>query len=276
MGEVMISLANLVRSYYPQLIEAYASKMSPEHHFAMRALMDCHTPACGEMMFSCDPCQQQKTAFHSCGHRFCPKCQHQANSAWLLRQQQKLLPVNYFMVTFTLPYEIRQWVWHHQRVAYDCLFKAAVDTLNTFAGNDKLLAGKLGLTTVLHTHSRRLDFHPHVHVIVPCGAFDAKHSLWRSKSTKYLFNEGSLAKVFQAKFYECLKQSSIPCPSRLPKKWVVDCQSVGKGESALKYLSRYLYRGVINEKNISKHEHQQVTFRFKDSKTKQSKTITEP
>jgi len=276
MGETMMTLAELVRCYYPQFIEAYGSKMRPEHHFALRAMTDCHTSACGEMTYSCDPCQQQQTAFHSCGHRFCPKCQHQTNSAWLLRQQQKLLPVNYFMVTFTLPFEIRQWVWHHQRIAYGCLFQAAIDTLNTFATHDKSLVGKLGLTAVLHTHSRRLDYHPHIHVIVPAGAFNVKTSRWHTKSVKFLFNEFALAKVFQARFFELLKQSHIQCPNRLPKKWVAQCQQVGKGESALKYLARYLYRGVINENNIICNSKQQVTFRYKDSKIKQWKVITEP
>jgi len=272
----MITLAALVKRYHTQFLEHYGSQLRPEHHFALRAIMDCQTPACGEMTYFCDPCQQHQTAYHSCGHRFCPKCQHQSNSAWLLRQQKKLLPVNYFMVTFTLPYEMRQWVWHHQRAAYACLFKAATETLNTFAKNDKKLTGDLGLTAVLHTHSRRLDYHPHIHVIVPSGAFHAKTASWHTKSAKFLFNEFALAKVFQAKFFALLKKYSIQCPNQCPKKWVVQCQYVGKGESALKYLSRYLYRGVINENNIISHSNQQVSFRFKCSQTKQWKSITEP
>ena len=120
------------------------------------------------MSYRCEPCHQLQTYCHSCSHRFCPRCQHQSNRQWLLRKQQKLLPVNYFMVTFTLPYELRQWVWlHHQRSVYSVLFETAVETLNTFASNDKSLRGKLGMTAVLHTHNRRQDYHPHIHLIVP-------------------------------------------------------------------------------------------------------------
>ena len=271
----MITLAELAREYQPLLLHTFGHLMRPDHHFALRALMDCRTPAYGEMSFRCDPCHQLHTYCHSCGHRFCPRCQHQSNSQWLLRQQQKLLPVHYFMVTFTLPFELRQWVWHHQRIAYTVLFEAAVETINTFAGNDKQLLGKLGMTAVLHTHNRRLDYHPHVHLVVPGGSFNQKTASWHTKIGKYLFNEFNLAKVFRAKFLAALKKKGIQCSERLPRKWVAQCQHVGSGEPALKYLARYLYRGVINESHITRHEQGEVSFRYKESKTKTWKIRTE-
>ena len=272
----MITLAELARYYRESLIQNYGHLMRSEHHFALRALIDCRTPAYGKMSYRCEPCHQRQTWCHSCGHRFCPTCQHQSNSQWLLRQQQKLLPVNYFMVTFTVPYELRQWVWHHQRPCYASLFDAAVETLNTFASNDKQLLGKLGMTAVLHTHNRRLDFHPHVHLIVPAGSFHQNTASWHTKTGDYLFNEFTLAKVFRAKFLTALKKKGIQCPDSLPNKWVAQCQHVGSGEPALKYLARYLYRGVINESNIISHEQGEVSFRYKESKTKIWKTRTEP
>lgn len=171
------------------------------------------------MSYHCEPCHQRQTYCHSCGHRFCPTCQHQSNSEWLRRQQQKLLPVKYYMVTFTLPYEIRNWVWHHQRLIYATLFGAAVETLNAFAGNDKHLAGKLGMTVVLHTHSRRLDFHPHVHVMVPAGSFHKKTNSWHRKTGDYLFNEFNLANVFRAKCLTALNKKTfsvqLACPNNV-------------------------------------------------------------
>ncbi len=276
MGEVMITLAELASHYHQAFIHAYGQLMRPEHHFALRALMDCRTPTYGEMTYRCEPCHQLQTWCHSCGHRFCPKCQHQSNSQWLSRQQQKLLPVNYFMVTFTLPYELRQWAWHHQRSVYSVLFETTVETLNTFACNDKQLRGKLGMTAVLHTNNRRQDYHPHVHLIVPAGSFHARSSNWHTKTGDYLFNEFNLAKVFRAKFLAALKKKGIQCPNSLPEKWVAQCQHVGCGKPALKYLARYLYRGVINENNIIRHEQGKVSFRYKESKTKTWKIRTEP
>jgi hypothetical protein len=276
MGGLMITLAELAKDYRQSLIQVCGHLMRPEHHFALRALIDCRTPAYGEMTYDCDPCHQLQTYCHSCGHRSCPKCQHQSNRQWLARQQQKLLPVNYFMVTFTLPYEIRNWVWHHQRTAYAVLFEVAVETLNTFAGNDKQLTGKLGITAVSHTNTRKQDYHPHVHCVVPAGSFHKKSLSWHTKTGNYLFNEFNLAKVFRAKFLCELKKKGLVCSDNLPDKWVVQCQSVGRGEPALKYLARYLYRGVISESNIIRHEDGQVSFQYQDSKTQNWEVRTEP
>jgi hypothetical protein len=126
---------------------------------------------------------------------------------------------------------------------------------------------------VLHTHARRLDFHPHVHLAMPAAALDADKGLWRTlrKSAKgggYLFNHKALAKVFKAKFLTALAELGLPPPPNLPVKWVVDCKCVGNGEKALVYLGRYLYRGVIQEKDILRCENGQVTYRWRDSKTK--------
>ena len=126
---------------------------------------------------------------------------------------------------------------------------------------------QIGMTMVLHTHNRRLDFHPHIHVVVPGGGMDKRRRQWKKKKGKYLFNQGAMAKVFRARFWAALNGAGLPIPENVPRKWVVDCSRVGKGITALKYLSRYLYRGVISEKNIISNQNGQVTFTYIESKT---------
>ena len=172
------------------------------------------------------------------------------NSLWLDRQQAKLLPVDYFMVTFTLPYELRFLAWDHQVLVYNLLFACASSTLKDFGVNPRYLGANIGMTAVLHTHNRRLEYHPHVHVVVPGGGVDKAKKQWKKKKSKYLFNEFALAKVFRARFLEALTSAGLGIPRSVPKKWVVNCTRAGTGLSALKYLARYLYRGVIGESNI--------------------------
>jgi hypothetical protein len=102
---------------------------------------------------------------------------------------------------------------------------------------------------VLRAHNRRLDFHPHIHVIVPGGGVDKRRRQWKKKKGKYLFNKKAMAKVFRARFLTALNEAGFSIPKRVPEEWVVDCTRVGKGISALKYLSRYLYR-VLSVKKI--------------------------
>jgi hypothetical protein len=177
-----------------------------------------------------------------------------------------------FLVTFTLPAEFRALAWQHQRVLYELIIRSAWETVNTFSGNDRKLRGSAGAVAVLHTHSRRLDFHPHVHLVMPAAAFDQKQRRWRNKEGGYLFNHEALAKVFRAKVLAGVKQAGLMLPSRYPTEWVVDCKEVGTGEKALVYLGRYLYRGVIQEKNILSFSNGRVTFRYQNSETRQFET----
>jgi len=166
-----------------------------------------------------------------------------------------------------LPYELRQLSWQHQKTVYAILFTCAAGTLKDFGLNPKNLGAEIGMSMVLHTHNRKLDYHPHIHVVLPGGGVDKRSQQWINKKGKYLFNQKAVAKVFRARFLAAFIQAGFSIPKKVPEKWVVDCSYVGKGISALKYLSRYLYRGVISEKNIVSNQNGQVTFRYVDSHT---------
>jgi hypothetical protein len=272
----MTSLASILREQQSNLLRDYGARMHTVHHRAIEHILACHTAQCGEIHSHCQTCQRDTVQYCSCGDRFCPACQHSANSDWLARQQQKLLPVHYYLVTFTVPRQLRPFIWHHQRWAYKALFDCAVATLQAFFMRDKKLQGNAGLTAVLHTHARNLDYHPHVHLIVPAGCLNPSHKIWRQKPGKYLFKADNLAKVFRAKCIHALTQAGYRLPDQCPKKWNADCEHVGSGHSALTYLARYLYRGVISENNILSYQQGMVTFRYKNSTTKQYQRITEP
>jgi hypothetical protein len=155
--------------------------------------------------------------------------------------------------------------------------QCAWQTLLTFSRNDKQLQGTPGAVAVLHTHSRRLDYHPHVHVVMPAAALDTDKKRWRTKTgQRYRFNHKALAKVFRAKLLAALTEAGMTLPGSHPRQWVVDCKHVGSGEKALVYLGRYVYRGVLQEKDILACDHGQVTFRYRNSQTRRSETRTLP
>jgi hypothetical protein len=141
------------------------------------------------------------------------------------------------------------------------LFACAVSTLKDFGLNHKHLGADMGMTAVLHTQSRRLDYHPHLHVIVPGGGIDPGRRQWKKVKSKYLFPEKNLAKVFRARLLAALSQAGFRVPAGAPDQWVVDCAHVGRGLPALQYLSRDLSRCVIAEKNFLSCQDKQVNFR---------------
>ena len=262
-----MKLASIINQYYDLFMIKYGNTALPGHLKALNAIRRCRTPDSGELYVRCTKCNHGEWRPLSCGHRSCPQCQNHKASQWIDRQQDKLLPVPYFMVTFTLPYELRSLVWYNQKILFSILFICVSSTLKDFGLNPKNLGAEIGMTMVLHTHNRRLDFHPHIHAIVPGGGVDKKRRQWKKKKGKYLFNQDAMSKVFRARFLAALNKAGLSIPKRVPNKWVVDCAHVGKGISALKYLSGYLYRGVISEKNIVSNKNGQITFKYIESKT---------
>ena len=219
----MILLSQLIDHYQKDLERTHGHEMLPSHHQALRAMKSCRREGSDHMILECKPCATKFRVPHSCGHRSCPHCQHHDSQQWITRQSAKLLPVTYFMITFTVPAQL------------------------------------------LHTHNRKLECHPHVHMIVPAGVVDKKTGHWRYKAEKYLFPALNLAKVFRAKIFAGIKALGLKAKETLPEEWVVHCKAVGRGDQALIYLGRYLYRGVISEKNILSDCQGIISFRIKDN-----------
>lgn len=273
-----MKLAPILKKYRPRFEAKYQQQLLPSHRRAMDAILRCRTAESGEMHYHCAPCEQRETLYHSCGHRSCPNCQNHEATLWLERQLQKRLPVDYYMVTFTVPRELRQLIWNNQKLCYNALFQAASQTLMEFGGNPRHLGARIGFTAILHTHSRALEIHPHIHAIVPAGGVRQLEGRdqWIGKSNKYLFNGQALAQLFRGKFLALLIDQELPLPSEKDPQWVAHCKAVGRGEKALQYLSRYLYRGVISERNILSEKDGEITFRYTDSETKTTRIRSLP
>lgn len=274
----MILLSSIIQRFEAELLAQYHHSLLSSHLAALAALKECRTSASPSLLAHCSECDHRVLVPHSCGHRSCPHCQNHESQQWLERQLQKQVPGEYFLLTFTLPAALRALAFSQQSTLYSLMIQCAWQTVRSFAHNDQQLQGDPGAIAVLHTHSRRLDYHPHVHLVVPAAAIDAKKRLWRTKKAKgkkgYLFNHKALAKVFRAKLLDAITAEGLALPQRYPQEWVADCKSVGSGEKALVYLGRYLYRGVIQEKDILACENGQVTFRYKNAKTKRTETRT--
>ena len=277
----MIRLATVIETFAADFLAQYRNRLTAEHYRALTALQQCRSDASPMMQVKCTGCDHQKLVPHSCGHRHCPHCQHHESQQWLERQLNKQVPAEYFLLTFTLPAEFRALTWAHQSVVYAALMQCGWETVRTFSQNDKQLHGTPGAIAVLHTNTRQMEFHPHLHLVMPAAALDGKQKRWRTKrrgkaKAGYLFNHTALAKVFRAKMLAAIEAAGLRLPPRHPETWVVDCKSVGNGDKALIYLGRYRYRGVIAEKDIVECGNGQVRFRYRNARSgkRESRTVS--
>ena len=272
-----MKIKDIIGEYRAPFERKYSHVLLPEQLKALYSMLNCRTPECGEMLVECPECGRRDLHPHSCGNRSCPQCQNHESTKWIGRQKSKLLPVKYFLVTFTVPFELRWPAYCNQRMFFESLFAASSEAIKDLAATFRHLDGEVGMTGVLHTNSRRLDIHPHVHFIVPAGALNRKKKLWKKKNGKFLLPREPLAKLFKGKLLAILKEKGIAFPAKVySMKWGVDFQDSGSGEHAIEYLARYLYRGVISEKAIIKNEKGEITFQYKNSDTKQMEKRTLP
>jgi len=210
------------------------------------------------------------------GTPLCPKCQNQQANEWLKEQSELLLPTHHFLVTFTLPEELRALARSHQKTIYNLLFRASSAALQQLAQDPRFVGGRLGMVGVLHTWTRQLLYHPHVHYIVTGGGL-SDDGRWRSSRKDFLVPVKALSPIFRAKFRDALKQTELFAQVPAPvwqKNWVVHSEPVGAGTQAFKYLAPYIFRVAISNRRLEKLQHGQVTFSYKESATDQLKHCT--
>jgi len=277
----MVELAEIFRRYGPDYIDRFGSKILPSHHRAMNDIINCRTEQMGGHLYCCEnsDCEQFIYAYHSCGNRSCPKCGQDKTQRWIEKQHDLLLPTHYFLVTFTLPCELRPIARSNQKVVYDLLFKSSAAALQKLAKDPRFVGGDIGMMGGLHTWQRDMGYHPHVHFVVPGGGLSPDRSKWLPSDTNFFVPVEALSPIFRAKFRDALKKTDLfdSVPAEVwQKDWVVHCKPVGNGNRALKYLAPYIYRVAITNNRIEKLENDLVSLRFKNSDTDQWETKTLP
>ncbi len=207
------------------------------------------------MIYRCRTCAKQHWVGRSCGNRHYPNCQKEKTQAWLDKQTERLLPVQHFVVTFTVPQELRPLLRKYQRAGYEAIFKAGSRTIRTLLRKEKNLGShKPGFFAALHSWGRDLkDYHPHAHFVVPGGGVSPDGTQWLQVKPDRLFHRLPAKQLYKKLFVQELHKaglySKLP-PGVLKLDWVVNIKPVGDGQAVLKYLAPYVYRVAISDNRI--------------------------
>jgi hypothetical protein len=280
-GPARFDIADIVRAHRAGLEEV--RRLSRPQKRVLTDIAQCRTARLGGHLDRCESCGYEHPSYNSCRNRHCPKCQALAQETWIEARRQRMLDVRHFHVVFTLPSELRPLARWAPRVVFEALFHAAQRTLLEF-GRRRLQA-TVGATLVLHTWTRKLEFHPHVHAIVTAGGLGAEGDSWRPASKRFLFSVEAMGKVFRGKVMTALgrayddgaiaripdahdPQAFAALMRRLPKRWNVYAKApFHKGRHVLAYLGRYTHRvGIANSRLLAVSE-RAVTFRTKGQAT---------
>lgn len=271
--------------------------VSFEQRKVMRHLVQCRTAELGGHVDRCDSCGHLRVSYNSCRDRHCPKCQGIQRAEWLHARCDRLLPVPYFHVVFTLPAELNGFFLCNMRLAASLLFKTASATLKQIARDPKHLGADIGFTAILHTWGQNLHFHPHLHCVVTGGGLSPDGSIWIPGRRRYFLPVKVLGKLFRGKFMHALSKcrqsdqlvfagDAEPLSEArewqhlvdnlFAKNWVVYAKPpFGGPEEVFRYLGRYTHRIAISNARLRVFRDGQVTFMVRDyAKTGHKKPLT--
>ena len=259
-----MTLSDLLRRHWPEYVARAggAEKIPAPHWRAVEAVLSCRTPRLGGHVHRCADCGGEHYAYHSCNHRACPRCGAHEQALWAARQQARLLPVPYFMVTFTVPEPMRAFFRRYERIAYTTLFAAASGAVKDLFANPKHFGGDPGFVAVLHTWTRQMAYHPHLHLVVPAVALGNEGcEVIRAKNPDYLLPHHPLAMRYRERFLAHLRDkhpalAAALDPQVTETKWNVNVQSVGRGKTALRYLAAYVAKSAFSERRLAGYDAQ--------------------
>jgi hypothetical protein len=284
---VALRLADIIGEHGAALHAAHGDRLSSAQRRALRDVAACRSAALGGHVYRCGDCGHQQIAYNSCRNRHCPTCRASAPAAWLARQAEHLLPVEYHHVVFTLPAQVHAVAKLNPHTVYDALMQAAAQAVQAVAADPRHLGAEVGLLLVLHTWGQDLDFHPHVHGVVTGGGLACDRTgqvatppRWVSCRAGFFLPVRVLSRVFRGKFLAALRAAfaagrlqgfadaaafSAWAGTLGTMEWVVYSQPpFGGPEVVLKYLSRYTHRVALSDRRLVGLEAGRVTFTAKD------------
>jgi hypothetical protein len=274
----MLEVADIIRLHGAAYAARFGKALGPSQRRALRDLQVCRTAACGGHVQQCAQCGWTVYAYHSCRNRHCPKCHREQTARWLTAQRARLLPCPHYLLTFTLPTELRALARDHAPVVYGLLMQCAAAALQALARDPRYVGGRLGALAVLHTWTRALLYHPHVHLLVTAGGLSPDGTQWlAAQHPAYLVPVQALSVLFRAKLCAALKKAGLLAglpPGVWDKGWVVHCQPAGRGEQVLEYLGRYVFRIALSNSRLEQIQDGQVTFRYRDNRTHVLRRVT--
>jgi hypothetical protein len=283
-----LEVADIFRTYGNAYRESYP--LSTQQRKVMSHIEMCRTAALGGHLDLCDTCGHELPAYNSCRDRHCPKCQSLRQAIWIEQRKQRILPTHCFHVVFTIPHELNALALRNKELIYTILFQTASKTLLELGQDPKRLGATLGITAVLHTWTRDLRFHPHVHCIVTGGGLSPDQKLWvPTKIRRYLFPEAVISSLFRGKFLDAIVQAyhanafdlggsctALKNPAMFEQwkdtlyrtKWVIYAKTpFGGAQQVINYLGRYIHRVAISNQRLLSMDENGVCFLTKGQNT---------
>jgi Putative transposase/Transposase zinc-binding domain len=262
----MTTITDIVSAFAPEYLERYPN-LPASHQKTLSAIQNCRTGHYGHSLYQCQRCGRQHRVHHACGNRHCPQCQQHTTQQWLHHQLEKQLPGPHFLITFTVPEALRPFIRSHQRLAYAAMFKASATAIKRLAREKRFVGTDLpGFTGILHTWGRQLQYHPHIHYIVPGGGLSKDRTTWLPSRDNFFVPVKALSPIYRAVFKEQMAKAGLLeriAPQVWQTAWNVHSQANPNGHTSFKYLAPSVFKVAISNRRIVSLKDRTVTFTYR-------------
>jgi putative transposase/transposase-like zinc-binding protein len=262
----MTTLRDIFTAFAPEYLERYPH-LPTAHRKVISAIQNCRSGHYGQSLYQCSRCGGHHRVHHSCGNRHCPQCQQHKTQQWLHHHLERQLPGPHFLITFTVPETLRPFIRSHQRLAYQAMFKASSQALKRLAHEERFIGTNLpGFTGILHTWGRQLQYHPHIHYIVPGGGLSEDRTTWRPSRANFYVPVKALSPIYRALFKEDRDQAGLLAqidPLVWQTNWNVHSQANPNGHTSFQYLAPYVFKVAISHSRIVALKDRTVTFTYR-------------
>ena len=265
-----VELSDVVRRFGGEYRSRYGQAMLPSHKRALADIEACCTKQLGGRMYQCDDCSESFWVYHCCRNRACPKCHAKQTEQWLAKRQGELLPCDYFHAVATVPSELRGVFKRYQKLMYGLLMRVSAEAVQELCAKKRHLGALPGILSIFHSWNGRLQYHPHVHMLITGGGISSDGERWEPARGEFLVPVMVLSRKIAAKFRAALQKEQPELLATISaavwrREWVSFCKHYGRGnEAVLNYLSRYVFRTAISNARILAMDDTHVTFRWKD------------
>jgi Putative transposase/Transposase zinc-binding domain len=271
----MTTLRDIFTAFAKEYLERYPH-LPPSHRKVISAIQNCQSGHYGHSLYQCQSCGEHHRVNHSCGNRHCPQCQHHKTPQGLHRRLERQLPGPHFLLTCTVPETLRAFIRLHQRLASQALCNASSFALTRLAKDERFIGTDLpGFTGVLHTWGRQLQYHPHIHSIVPGGGLSKDRTPWLPSRDNFFVPVKALSPIYRALFKEDMRRAGLlehidPQVWTIP--WNVHSQAGAKGHTAFTSLAPYVCRVAISNRRLVALKNRTVTFTYRQPGSSRPRT----
>jgi hypothetical protein len=273
----MTTISDIFNAYAPEYLERYPH-LPTAYHKVISAIQNCQTGHYGHSLYACHDCGKQHRVNHSCGNRHCPQCQHHKTQLWLHNQLAKQLPGPHFLITFTVPETLRPVIPSHQSIASQALCTASSTAIKRLAKEERCIGTPLpGFTGILHTWGRQLQYHPHIHYIVPGGGLSKDRSQWLPSRANFFVPVKALSPIYRAIFKEQMTKAGLLNeidPQVWKTAWNVHSRANPNGHTSVKYLAPYVFKVAISNSRIVSLKDRTVTFTYRKPGSSRQRTTS--